>query len=99
MSDGVIMCKLMLQIDPKMMGIHVDKDVDNYKKRANFNLAINTASSNEIRMSPNSLHEFLSKSPEPILNFLYECLLKIVSKNISAEKTPELMQLGNVQRM
>lgn len=94
LDDGVIMCKLMFKIDPTMMGIHISEELDNYKKRSNFNLAIMTASSSEIRMSPNSLNDFMSKSPEPILNFLFKLLLKIVSKKLDVGVTPEIVRLG-----
>lgn len=93
-EDGILMCKLLLIINPDCLderAIIMEADED---KMENVTMGIQAASSNNINMTGIGSRDFTERNQVMVLCFLWQALRLLVFRKINLHDTPEIKKLG-----
>ena len=96
-DNGVLMCKLLLQVDPDCLdarAINNKANLNVYEINGNLKMGIAAAKGLGIKLIGVDASDFIKKTPHLVLTFVWQTLRAIVAKKISLKDTPEIIKLA-----
>lgn len=96
-DNGVLMCKLLLKIDPNVIDARAINKMQNmnvYQVQENLKMGLAAAKGLGIKLIGIDSNDFIKKVPHQILTFVWQVLRILSAASLNLKDTPELMRLA-----
>lgn len=96
-DNGILLCKLLLQVDPECIDVRVlnrQNNMNVYQIQENLKLGIAAAKGLGIKMVGVNYSDFINKTPHMVLGCLWQSIRLAISKHVNLKDTPEILRLA-----
>lgn len=97
-DNGILMCKLLLQIDPDCIdsrAINTKTTMNAFQVKENLQMGIAACKGLGVKMIGMGAQDFIAKTPHLVLTFVWQSLRLCLSKRLNLKDTPEIIRLAN----
>lgn len=96
-DNGVLMCKLLLKIDPNVIderAINKMQSMNVYQVGENLKMGLAASKGLGIKLIGIDSNDFIKKVPHQILTFVWQVLKILSAQSLNLKETPELLRLA-----